>query len=54
MERKVIVVCSIVGFLGLLSAVTGFAAEAKRVKVNHPSLFVYIYCNPECRCTANK
>lgn len=32
MERKVIVVCSIVGFLGLLSAATGFAAEAKRIK----------------------
>lgn len=33
MERKVIIVCSVVGFLGLLSAATGFAAEAKRIKV---------------------
>lgn len=32
-ERKMIVVCCIVGFLGLLSAATGFAAEAKRIKV---------------------
>ncbi|KAL6503981.1 hypothetical protein OROGR_025904 [Orobanche gracilis] len=32
MERKVIVVCCAVGFLGLLSAATGFAAEAKRIK----------------------
>ncbi|CAL5364703.1 unnamed protein product [Camellia sinensis] len=32
MERKVIVVCSVVGFLGLLCAVTGFAAEATRIK----------------------
>ncbi|KAL6581620.1 hypothetical protein OROMI_007543 [Orobanche minor] len=32
MERKVIVVCCVVGFLGLLSAATGFAAEAKRIK----------------------
>lgn len=33
MERKAIVVCCVVGFLGLLSAATGFAAEAKRIKV---------------------
>ncbi|GER48753.1 hypothetical protein STAS_25933 [Striga asiatica] len=32
MERKVIAVCCVVGFLGLLSAATGFAAEAKRIK----------------------
>ncbi|GFY83373.1 transmembrane protein, putative [Actinidia rufa] len=32
MERKVIVICSIVGFLGLSSAALGFAAEAKRIK----------------------
>ncbi|XP_052186473.1 protein MODIFYING WALL LIGNIN-1-like [Diospyros lotus] len=32
MEKKAIVVCSVVGFLGLLSAVTGFAAEATRIK----------------------
>jgi len=34
MERKAIVICSIVGFLGLLSAGLGFAAEAKRVKAS--------------------
>lgn len=33
MERKVIVVCIVVGFLGLLAAALGFAAEAKRIKV---------------------
>ncbi|KAF5749333.1 hypothetical protein HS088_TW04G01301 [Tripterygium wilfordii] len=32
MERKAIVLCGIVGLLGLLSAVTGFAAEATRIK----------------------
>ncbi|XP_073130976.1 protein VASCULATURE COMPLEXITY AND CONNECTIVITY [Henckelia pumila] len=32
MERKVLIVCCVVGFLGLLSAATGFAAEAKRIK----------------------
>ncbi|KAL2558889.1 hypothetical protein Fot_03628 [Forsythia ovata] len=32
MERKVILLCSVVGFLGILSAATGFAAEAKRIK----------------------
>ncbi|KAI3457884.1 hypothetical protein Pfo_014547 [Paulownia fortunei] len=34
MERKVIIVCCVVGLLGLLSAATGFAAEAKRIKGN--------------------
>jgi hypothetical protein len=33
MERKVVVVCSVVGFLGVLSAALGFAAEGTRVKV---------------------
>ncbi|KAJ4720985.1 Protein of unknown function (DUF1218) [Melia azedarach] len=32
MERKVIVICCVVGFLGLLSAATGFGAEATRIK----------------------
>ncbi|XP_044497930.1 uncharacterized protein LOC123220010 [Mangifera indica] len=32
MERKVLVVCCFVGFLGLLSAATGFGAEATRIK----------------------
>ncbi|XP_019199708.1 PREDICTED: uncharacterized protein LOC109193297 [Ipomoea nil] len=32
MERRVKIICSIVGFLGLLSAATAFAAEAKRIK----------------------
>ncbi|XP_020581965.1 uncharacterized protein LOC110025693 isoform X1 [Phalaenopsis equestris] len=34
MERKVLVVCGTVGFLGLLSAALGFAAEATRVKAS--------------------
>lgn len=41
-----ILVCSAVGFLGLLSAATGFAAEAKRIKVRpdlteHLDLFLF-------------
>lgn len=32
MERQAIILCSVVGFLGILSAASGFAAEAKRVK----------------------
>ncbi|KAK6926140.1 DESIGUAL/Modifying wall lignin-1/2 [Dillenia turbinata] len=32
MERKVVVVCSIVGFLGLLTASLAFGAEATRIK----------------------
>ncbi|CDP04949.1 unnamed protein product [Coffea canephora] len=46
MERKVIVVCCVVGFLGLLSAATGFAAEATRIKgdqVKFPSPDVCVY-----------
>ncbi|ONK58904.1 uncharacterized protein A4U43_C08F920 [Asparagus officinalis] len=34
MERRVILVCAAVGFLGLLSAVLGFAAEATRIKAS--------------------
>ncbi|PSS04535.1 Fc receptor-like protein [Actinidia chinensis var. chinensis] len=46
MERKVLVICSVVGFLGLLSAASGFAAEAKRikgsqVKFTSPSTCIY-------------
>ncbi|KAJ8554199.1 hypothetical protein K7X08_024877 [Anisodus acutangulus] len=46
MERKVIVISGVVGFLGILSAVTGFAAEATRIKGSHvqfpsPSECVY-------------
>ena len=33
MERRVLMVCSVVGLLGILSAVTGFVAEATRIKV---------------------
>ncbi|KAM0945697.1 putative modifying wall lignin-1/2 [Dioscorea sansibarensis] len=33
MERKVVLVCGAVGFLGLLSAALAFGAEATRVKV---------------------
>lgn len=32
MERKALIVCCVVGFLGLLSAATSFAAEATRIK----------------------
>ncbi|CAK7340119.1 unnamed protein product [Dovyalis caffra] len=32
MERKTLVLCSVVGLLGLVSAATGFGAEATRIK----------------------
>ncbi|XP_059624982.1 protein VASCULATURE COMPLEXITY AND CONNECTIVITY-like [Cornus florida] len=46
MEKKFLVVCTVVGFLGLLSAALGFAAEAKRIKSSQvkftsPSVCVY-------------
>ncbi|KAL0920659.1 hypothetical protein M5K25_009809 [Dendrobium thyrsiflorum] len=34
MEKKVVVVCSVVGFLGLLSAALAFAAEATRIRAS--------------------
>ena len=39
-----LVICSVVGFLGLLSAASGFAAEAKRIKVNHP-IYISLSCS---------
>ncbi|KAG2709304.1 hypothetical protein I3760_05G232600 [Carya illinoinensis] len=46
MERKVVVICCVVGFLALLSAATGFAAEATRIKgsqVQFPSTSQCVY-----------
>jgi hypothetical protein len=43
MEGGVVVTCSVVGLLGLLSAATGFAAEATRVKVNNDTIYTYIH-----------
>ncbi|XP_010034961.2 uncharacterized protein LOC104424291 isoform X1 [Eucalyptus grandis] len=34
MDRKGVMICGVVGFLGLLSAATGFAAEATRIKAS--------------------
>ncbi|RLM54433.1 hypothetical protein C2845_PM10G00560 [Panicum miliaceum] len=50
MERKVVAVCAVVGFLGVISAALGFAAEATRVKLlapddKIPEMFTF------CRCT---
>ncbi|KAK1303186.1 hypothetical protein QJS10_CPB11g00070 [Acorus calamus] len=38
MEKKVVMVCVVVGFLGLLSAALAFAAEAKRIKISDVQL----------------
>jgi hypothetical protein len=38
-----VVICSVVGFLGLLSAATGFGAEGTRIKVNkNTACFVFV------------
>ncbi|WVZ02970.1 hypothetical protein V8G54_023776 [Vigna mungo] len=34
MEKKALIVCCVVGFLGLLAAATSFAAEATRIKAS--------------------
>ena len=46
MERKALVVCALVGFLGVLSAALGFAAEGTRVKVRTPEAMSST-CSPE-------
>lgn len=33
-ERRSLIICAVVGFLGLLSAILGFAAEGKRIKAS--------------------
>ena len=43
MERKVLLVCCVVGFLGLLSAATSFGAEATRIKVTFLSVLCFLW-----------
>lgn len=45
MEKKVLVVCVVVGFLGLVAASLGFAAESKRIKVTFLTLFWFLVFN---------
>ncbi|MQM18112.1 hypothetical protein Taro_051096 [Colocasia esculenta] len=40
MERKVLLVCTVVAFLGILSAVLGFAAEATKAKIATLALII--------------
>lgn len=42
MERKVLLICFVAGFLGLLSAATGFGAEGTRIKVNKLKYSLYM------------
>ncbi|KAJ3694015.1 hypothetical protein LUZ60_009495 [Juncus effusus] len=44
MERKVIVVCAVVGFLGVLSAVLAFAGEGTKLKLSDIQLTDAGYC----------
>jgi hypothetical protein len=39
-----VVICSVVGFLGLLSAATGFGAEGTRIKVNKNTACFLFLC----------
>ncbi|KAK8713277.1 hypothetical protein V6N13_148498 [Hibiscus sabdariffa] len=45
MERKGIVLCSVVALLGVLSAVTGFAAEATRIKASEVKFVTDTQCS---------
>ncbi|CAI0425021.1 unnamed protein product [Linum tenue] len=42
MERKALLVCSVVGVLGLLSVASGFGAEATRIKVSPLTLYAFL------------
>ncbi|XVE62233.1 hypothetical protein DITRI_Ditri06bG0101500 [Diplodiscus trichospermus] len=45
MERKSLVLCSIVAFLGVLAAATGFAAEATRIKASEVKVVSTTQCS---------
>ncbi|TYH28751.1 hypothetical protein ES288_A02G168800v1 [Gossypium darwinii] len=45
MERKGLVLCSVVAFLGVLSAATGFAAEATRIKASEVKFVSTTQCS---------
>ena len=38
MERRVVVICAVVGVLGLLSVILGFVAEATKIKVSQKNI----------------
>ncbi|XP_030529907.1 uncharacterized protein LOC115740549 [Rhodamnia argentea] len=44
MDRKGLVICGVVGFFGLLSAATAFAAEATRIKASEVQLISTTQC----------
>ncbi|KAK4784907.1 hypothetical protein SAY86_001596 [Trapa natans] len=44
MDRKPLLICSVIGFLGLLSAASGFAAEATRIKASSLQLIAPTQC----------
>ncbi|XP_038903791.1 uncharacterized protein LOC120090266 [Benincasa hispida] len=44
MERKALLVCSVVTILGILMVATGFAAEATRTKLNHVTIVAPNMC----------
>lgn len=43
MERKVVIMCAVIGFLGLLSVILGFAAEATRINVRKNYKWVLLF-----------
>lgn len=43
MEGRVLVVSIVVGFLGLLSVILGFVAEATRIKVKQKYKWVFLF-----------
>ena len=43
MEGKVVMMCAVIGFLGLLSVILGFAAESTRIKVRKNYKWVLLF-----------
>ena len=43
MEGKVVMMCAVIGFLGLLSVILGFVAESTRIKVRENYKWVLLF-----------
>ena len=43
MEGKVVMMCAVIGFLGLSSVILGFAAESTRIKVRKNYKWVHLF-----------
>ncbi|KAL4595845.1 hypothetical protein ACB092_12G121300 [Castanea dentata] len=52
MERRVVVICAVVGILGLLSVILGFVAEATKIKISQVTSIGFSCVRPHSPATA--